>query len=546
MPVPTITRRRSLSFPFFLLLGICSLSWIPTQVQALCISCPMIADCAVRCAEAEICAFTSRPTCQSCPVPECVLKSAISGTPLVHARPTYLPDMSRTEDNSNVVLPAMIQPLRLLANTPSSPKITGIENTPTDPRTGEATTTPTGSNTGGTTAIIPQADTDDSERPPFFAIAASVGAIAFVAFGAVAIVARRRAAASRSELPVARTGQVSKKSFKDRVPHRPVIPVSRMVQASKKSLKGMIPHRLERKPTFTLGAESRMVRGSFGSLTSHASSDGSLSEANVITYLSPNPEMRQTAAPQLLDNPFADQEEVPAIVLGTPYNLGSLFSDLASDSNASYKSMSVNSVSTGTRPDSSASTYISAPRPPKTDPFADPVRYSSASSAPTVRDPAMDEPTARRVVQFRSHDSLMRPPARRPSSASTYSSITSSSLNQGVASSPALPTLAFSQMSWGASNSARYPTRTPSQLRQSVDSDATNISSHYEPPPLIEMNHGDSRIRGKGTGHARARSVRLNQSELELSSAAAHPPLPPLDTLAAYPAALGHGWSMAK
>ncbi|KAJ3171566.1 hypothetical protein HDU88_007646 [Geranomyces variabilis] len=530
-----------------------------------------------------VCAYSTRPTCGSCPTAKCMPVSSVSSLPTVLPRPSFALD-SRLD--TNTILPAAEAPLRLMvssignaaSNSPQS-NVGAVSGGQGSISSAPSASSPNGSSAGdglpGQTSSGQEGAAGgagaagSTKRTPTVAIAASVGAIAAVAFAAVAVVShrRRQTAPGKSKVaPITAAGGI----YKD---HKPS-PLSRSIN---RLLPSLAPNR---KPSFRLGAAARIDRGSFGSSVGTAASPAVPGDANVISYISPSrsagllmPAL-QPIEPAAASSSTAGSVPSQAPELPLPlYRISDLYSDLASEARShntkasGYASMSVNSESTGspsiTVPPAS---WRASDAPTDTSnedrngpysvimmdnntPFRgfDAPRYSSASSASTQRDSpigSFDEAAAaRRLVHFRSGDSIVGI-AQRPNSAysasTTQSSVASDPSRPG---SPALPTLAFSKMSWHDST-----VRTQSALRLSVLSGETeeDEEAQEEPRPMLVLNHSDARVRSKGAGHARSRSGRFADADSELAQFKPLAQPLPRENKANYPAVLGDGWSMAN
>ncbi|KAJ3151582.1 hypothetical protein HDU89_002025 [Geranomyces variabilis] len=506
--------------------------------------------------------------------------SSVSSLPTVLPRPSFALD-SRLD--TNAILPAAEAPLRLMvssignaaSNSPQS-NVGAASGGQGSISSAPSASSPNGSSAGDGLPGQTSSGQDEAaggagaagstKRTPTIAIAASVGAIAAVAFAAVAVVShrRRQTAFGKSKVaPITAAGGI----YKD---HKPS-PLSR-------SINRLIPtFAPNRKPSFRLGAAARIDRGSFGSSVGTAASPAVPGDANVISYISPSRSAGLLMpALQPIEPAAASSSTAGSVLSQAPelplplYRISDLYSDLASEARShtskasGYASMSVNTESTRspsiTVPPSS---WRASDAPTDTSnedrngpysvimmdnntPFRgfDAPRYSSASSASTQRDSpigSFDETAAaRRLVHFRSGDSIVGI-AQRPNSASTtQSSVASDPSRPG---SPALPTLAFSKMSWHDST-----VRTQSALRLSVLSGETeeDEEAQEEPRPMVELNHSDARVRSKGAGHARSRSGRFADADSELAQFKPLAQPLPRANKANYPAVLGDGWSMAN
>ncbi|KAJ3185602.1 hypothetical protein HDU87_000225 [Geranomyces variabilis] len=518
--------------------------------------------------------------------------SSVSSLPTILPRPSFALD-SRLDPNA--IFPAAEAPLRLVVSSVGNAAVnpprqnagaaTGsqgsISSAPSASSPNGSTGTGAGDGSNGQTSpgeadAAAAGANGSTKRTPTIAIAASVGAIAAVAFGAVAVVARRRHQTVFGKSKVAPI-TAADGIYKD---HKPS-PLSRSIS---RFLPRFAPIR---KPSFRLGAAARIDRGSFGSSVSTAASPAVPGDANVISYISPSRSARplmpalHLLEPAAASSPFSSSSSnagsVPSQAPELPlplYRISDLYSDLASEARSQsskasgYASLSVNSESTRspsiTVPPAS---WRASDAPTDTSnedrnipysvimmdnnsPFrgfdAAP-RDSSASSASTQRDIPIGSfdgtAAARRLVHFRSGDSIVGI-AQRPNSASTtQSSVASDPSRPG---SPALPTLAFSKMSWHDST-----VRTQSALRLSVLSGETETCQEDEeaqeqPRPMVELNHSDARVRSKGAGHSRSRSGRFADADSELPQFKSLAQPLPRDNKANYPAVLGDGWSMAN
>lgn len=145
-----------------------------------------------------------------------------------------------------------------------------------------------------------------------------------------------------------------------------------------------------------------------------------------------------------------------------------------------------------------------------------------------IRDHASTVPRNIRAVRFRSQESVIPGHFRSPS----WSSLSSgtSSMSSSSTSSLGLPTLTFSEMSWRMSFPAAA---TPSPLRMVSNApDLSESKAGSNPvlaPPPEPLQRGEARAKPKGRGHARARSVRVQQpDDLPGSLPVAAPQPPPL------------------
>lgn len=409
-------------------------------------------------------------------------------------RPAFAGGSAATAAESETILPAPIAPVRLLVSAVAAPAVVAgaADTTGAGSSRGknEGTISSSEGSAGGDAAVTeplsPGAataqDTQAAAKSPTMAIAASVGAIAAVACAGAAVLAQQR---RRRRLTTASKTKLNP----------PMGPSPPGLKPSKGLVKSLLPRfaPAARKPSFKpLGAAGRIARGSFGSIDSATAAQrasAASEDANVIAYISPDravgPLLGGNVMPALQAIGDAPQQ---------PYALSELYSDLA----GSYRSMSVNSVSTVPWRASDAPTVAGGST----------IRYSSASSASTQRDYEQQ----RRTVHFRSGASIV---------------------GTAAGGSPALPTLAF-----------------PHALRMSILSDDTATDDDDGAwREMGGMAHADARVRELGAGHARSRSVRVDDAERDLPDAAATAQLqmPTLasDKEARYPSVLGHGWAMA-
>ncbi|KAJ3022689.1 hypothetical protein HKX48_005459 [Thoreauomyces humboldtii] len=424
---------------------------------------------------------------------QCMPDSAQAGT-TIFPRPSFLP-LATTIDNSNTILPSATAPIRLLANSPSAPVVAaGSSQTTSKPASGA--TSSGGVSTAPAVSSSGESSTNGtSKSSPVTAIVASLGGAAVVAVGVVTVMARRRAATKKNDQQNIAYLSLSR-------------PETAMTQMPTLQPVGTDPF------------------------------------ADIFRLTSP-----LTASTRPTDSIQYD--------MGTP-----IYSDVLSPS--AYLSNSGNTMSTfmsiptQLSRSSDASTFMSFPRgsPSLTSDTSSRVsmtrllaRYSSSSSASTVRDVGdrdrrqtqqqvqglVHQTMSResRLIRFRSNESIVPPGA-------SWASSTTSSLRSSVSSdsTPSLPTLAYNNRTWESS-----------PLRMSVASTDTDVSNNASPKLLVELSHGDTRVRETGKGHGRARSVRLQDDDLKfsmsssaavgLSSAAAA-----LPSTGQYPSQLGVGWSM--